>query len=288
MKLPLSITPKAYNLCASKVHAQKKKLLYIVVTSGNLVMDAGSVVFGTPRERSAFTVCICRVQRVTRYCGKKLSWENSRVHKLCDTWVLLVLCWQNFLDSLCGFFVCGGFCLCFGVFLRLVGLFVLTVLISLSIPSSENSKAAMYSCAWRWWGRNPKSCLYGKRLVETITVSGLLIFYCFRPNRSIKLTRCSSGTFLVTFSAYWSLSQVPSVTNWGFGINQSWGSWRESEEGVLSSSHGCGTLINGWLADCCCSKGGVYLLCGVACSFAFQGGHWDWEGSFNVVFFFFF
>lgn len=121
--------------------------------------------------------------------------------------------------------------------------------------------------------------------METITVSGLLIFYCFRPNRSIKLMRCSSGTFLVTFSAYWSLSQVPSVINWGFGINQSWGSWRESEEGVLSSSHGCGTLINGWLADCCCSKGGVYLLCGVACSFAFQGGHWDWKGSFNVFFF---
>ena len=37
-----------------------------------------------------------------------------------------------------------------------------------------------------------------------------------------------------------------------------------------------------WLVGrpCCCSKGGGDLLCGVACSFAFHSGSWDWEWSF--------
>lgn len=72
-------------------------------------MDAGPVVFGTPGERTAFTVYICRAPCVTRYYGKKLSLENSRVHKLSDTWVLLVLCWQNLLDRFFG----GWFCFVF-------------------------------------------------------------------------------------------------------------------------------------------------------------------------------
>lgn len=57
------------------------------------------LLFGTPRGRTAFTICICRAQCVSRYCGKKLSLENNSVQKLPDAWVLLVLCWQSLLDS---------------------------------------------------------------------------------------------------------------------------------------------------------------------------------------------
>lgn len=64
-------------------------------------------------------------------------------------------------------------------------------------------------------------------------------------------------------------------TKLGFGINLSWDSCQESEERSVFQ------LMWLWILDkklvgrlCCCSKGGGYQLCGVACSFTFQAGNW--------------
>lgn len=150
---------------------------------GNLwepVMGAGPVVFGTPGKGLPLPYAFVELSMWPDTMSKSSAWRTAQT-----VWHLGAF--GVMLTELFGF-------------LKWHFVFIVHNLSSHAI--SRNQWGCCASLCLYMMKEKSERCLYGsiiKRLMEAVTISRLLMFCCFTKT-STQLTRCSSSSFLATFS----------------------------------------------------------------------------------------